>query len=44
MTAINQIFRDMDYGPAPESQEHNGWGQWIRADHDGLPYAGDGID
>ncbi len=24
------------YGPAPESQEHNGWGQWIRADHDGV--------
>ena len=24
------------YGPAPESQEHNGWGQWIRADHDGI--------
>ncbi len=22
------------YGPAPESQERNGWGQWIRADHD----------
>ena len=24
------------YGPAPESQEHNGWGQWFRADHDGV--------
>ena len=24
------------YGPAPESQEGNGWGQWIRADHDGV--------
>ena len=24
------------YGPAPESQERNGWGQWIRADHDGV--------
>jgi alpha-glucuronidase len=24
------------YGPAPQSQEHNGWGQWIRADHDGV--------
>jgi alpha-glucuronidase len=24
------------YGPAPESQEHNGWGQWIRADHEGV--------
>lgn len=24
------------YGPAPESQENNGWGQWIRADHDGV--------
>jgi alpha-glucuronidase len=24
------------YGPAPESQEHNGWGQWIRADRDGV--------
>jgi alpha-glucuronidase len=24
------------YGPAPESQEHNGWGQWIRAEHDGV--------
>ena len=23
------------YGPAPQSQENNGWGQWIRADHDG---------
>jgi alpha-glucuronidase len=24
------------YGPAPESQEGNGWGQWIRADHEGV--------
>jgi alpha-glucuronidase len=24
------------YGPAPESQEHNGWGQWIRADARGV--------
>ena len=24
------------YGPAPESQENNGWGQWIRADHEGV--------
>jgi len=24
------------YGPAPQSQENNGWGQWIRADHDGV--------
>lgn len=24
------------YGPAPESQERNGWGQWIRADHQGV--------
>jgi len=24
------------YGPAPESQEHNGWGQWIRADKDAV--------
>ncbi len=24
------------YGPAPESQERNGWGQWIRAEHDAL--------
>jgi alpha-glucuronidase len=24
------------YGPAPQSQEQNGWGQWIRADHDGV--------
>jgi len=24
------------YGPAPESQENNGWGQWIRANHDGV--------
>ena len=22
------------YGPAPESQERNGWGQWIRAERD----------
>jgi alpha-glucuronidase len=24
------------YGPAPESQENNGWGQWIRADARGM--------
>ena len=24
------------YGPAPESQERNGWGQWIRADREGV--------
>jgi len=24
------------YGPAPESQERNGWGQWIRAEQDGV--------
>jgi alpha-glucuronidase len=24
------------YGPGPESQERNGWGQWIRADHYGV--------
>lgn len=24
------------YGPGPESQERNGWGQWIRADHLGV--------
>ena len=24
------------YGPAPQSQENNGWGQWIRAGHDGV--------
>jgi alpha-glucuronidase len=24
------------YGPAPESQERNGWGQWIRAEKDGV--------
>ena len=24
------------YGPGPESQERNGWGQWIRADADGV--------
>ncbi|HLJ78143.1 MAG TPA: alpha-glucuronidase family glycosyl hydrolase, partial [Acidobacteriaceae bacterium] len=24
------------YGPAPQSQENNGWGQWIRATHDGV--------
>jgi alpha-glucuronidase len=24
------------YGPAPESQERNGWGQWIRADDHGV--------
>jgi alpha-glucuronidase len=24
------------YGPAPESSERNGWGQWHRADHEGI--------
>ncbi|HKO11459.1 MAG TPA: alpha-glucuronidase family glycosyl hydrolase [Acidobacteriaceae bacterium] len=24
------------YGPAPQSQENNGWGQWIRADRNGV--------
>lgn len=24
------------YGPAPQSQEDNGWGQWIRATHTGV--------
>ncbi|MGA8270535.1 MAG: alpha-glucuronidase family glycosyl hydrolase [Candidatus Sulfotelmatobacter sp.] len=24
------------YGPAPQSQENNGWGQWIRADAHGV--------
>ncbi len=24
------------FGPAPQSQENNGWGQWIRADHHGV--------
>ncbi|HEX4007894.1 MAG TPA: alpha-glucuronidase family glycosyl hydrolase [Acidobacteriaceae bacterium] len=24
------------YGPAPQSQEENGWGQWIRAQKDGV--------
>jgi alpha-glucuronidase len=24
------------YGPAPQSQENNGWGQWIRADRDDV--------
>ncbi len=24
------------FGPGIESAEHNGWGQWIRADHDGV--------
>jgi alpha-glucuronidase len=24
------------YGPDPQSAEGNGWGQWIRADHDGV--------
>lgn len=24
------------YDPAPESSENNGWGQWHRADHDGI--------
>lgn len=24
------------YGPDPQSLENNGWGQWIRADHEGV--------
>jgi len=24
------------YGPDPQSADHNGWGQWIRADHAGV--------
>jgi alpha-glucuronidase len=24
------------YGPDPQSAEHNGWGQWIRAGHNGV--------
>lgn len=24
------------FGPAPQSQENNGWGQWIRADRNGV--------
>ena len=24
------------YGPGPQSQEENGWGQWIRAEKDGV--------
>src|SRR6202012_3020987 len=24
------------YGPGIESAEHNGWGQWLRADHEGI--------
>lgn len=24
------------YGPDPQSAERNGWGQWIRADHEGV--------
>jgi alpha-glucuronidase len=24
------------FGPGPESAEHNGWGQWLRADKDGI--------
>jgi alpha-glucuronidase len=26
----------LHYGPAPQSQENNGWGQWIRATHTGV--------
>jgi alpha-glucuronidase len=26
----------LHYGPAPESQERNGWGQWIRAEREGV--------
>lgn len=24
------------YGPGPDSADNNGWGQWIRADHNGV--------
>ncbi len=24
------------YGPGPQSAEHNGWGQWLRATHEGI--------
>ncbi len=24
------------YGPGIDTADHNGWGQWIRADHDGI--------
>ena len=24
------------FGPGPESAEHNGWGQWLRADKEGI--------
>jgi alpha-glucuronidase len=27
---------EVHYGPGIESCEHNGWGQWIRADHQGI--------
>jgi alpha-glucuronidase len=27
---------DVHYGPGIESAERNGWGQWIRADHEGV--------
>jgi len=30
------IITGPHYGPAPQSQEHNGWGQWIRADKEGV--------
>ncbi|HVT98456.1 MAG TPA: alpha-glucuronidase family glycosyl hydrolase, partial [Acidobacteriaceae bacterium] len=32
------------YGPAPQSQEHNGWGQWIRADGPDAKTGGVGMD
>jgi alpha-glucuronidase len=32
---LTDILRS-HYGPGIESAERNGWGQWIRADHDGV--------
>jgi alpha-glucuronidase len=32
------------YGPAPQSQENNGWGQWIRADGENVHPRGVGMD
>ncbi|HEX4309150.1 MAG TPA: alpha-glucuronidase family glycosyl hydrolase [Acidobacteriaceae bacterium] len=32
------------YGPAPQSQENNGWGQWIRADGENANPRGVGMD
>ena len=30
------IYIGSHYGPGIESAERNGWGQWIRADHEGI--------